>query len=124
LACAAAIAAIKTTVDEGLVHRSAELGSKLLSDLQAMASKYPGIIREVRGKGLLAGIEFDLDDFAALVIGACGRRKLLVAYSLNNPKVIRIEPPLIITPAEIERAIGILDESISETADMVNELGM
>jgi putrescine aminotransferase len=119
LACAAAIAAIKTTIDEGLCERSATLGAKLLTSLQDVAGKYPEHIKEVRGKGLLAGIEFNLDDFAALIITACGRRQLLVAYSLNNPKVIRIEPPLIIDESELDRAVGIIDESIAEIARMI-----
>lgn len=122
LACVAAIAAIRTTIEEDLVNRSATLGDKLLSSLSKMAEKYPGVIKEVRGKGLLAGIEFELDDFAALVIGSCGRRKLLVAYSLNNPNVIRIEPPLIISPEELDRAIAIIDESIAETVELVAEM--
>lgn len=119
LACAAAIAAITTTIDEGLCDRSATLGDKLLASLKEIAAKHPEHIKEVRGKGLLAGIEFNLDDFAALVITACGRQQLLVAYSLNNPKVIRIEPPLIIEEAELDRAIGIIDKSITEIAAII-----
>lgn len=122
LACAAAIAAIQTTIDEDLVDRSAWLGEKLLSELSKIAARYPKVIKEVRGKGLLAGIEFTVDDFAALVITVCGKHKLLVAYSLNNPKVIRIEPPLIITPDELDRAIEIIDLAISETASLVSGL--
>ncbi|MEN6371239.1 MAG: aminotransferase class III-fold pyridoxal phosphate-dependent enzyme [Armatimonadota bacterium] len=120
LACAASIAAIKTTIDEGLVDRSAKLGDKLLSELRKIAAKHPDYIKEVRGKGLLAGIEFAVDDFASLVITVCGKHNLLVAYSLNNPKVIRIEPPLIITPEELDRAIGIIDLAITETAALVS----
>jgi putrescine aminotransferase len=65
LACVAAIAAIKTTIEENLVERSAVLGERMLSGLREVAAKYPEIIKEARGKGLLAGIEFNLDDFAA-----------------------------------------------------------
>jgi putrescine aminotransferase len=119
LACAAAIAAIRTTIDEGLVNRSAELGDRLLSKLGDIAAKHPDYIKEVRGKGLLAGIEFTVDDFAALAITVCGKHNLLVAYSLNNPRVIRIEPPLIITPAELDRAIEIIDLAITETAALI-----
>lgn len=122
LACAAALAAIKTTIDENLVNRSAELGTKLLSKLQEMTARYPEHIHEVRGKGLLAGIEFELDDFAALVITACGRHRLLVAYSLNNPKVIRIEPPLIISEEELNRAVQIIGQAIEETAAIVAQM--
>jgi len=122
LACAAAIAAINTTIEEGLVERSAQLGEKLLSGLKSVQSQYPEMIKEVRGKGLLAGIEFAEDDIAALVIAGCGRRDLLAAYSLNNPKVVRIEPPLIIDESELNLAVDIIAESVAETAEMIKGL--
>jgi len=119
LACAAVIAAIKTTIEEGLVERSAQLGEKLLSKLKTLQTQYPKLIKDVRGKGLLAGVEFEEDDFAALVIAGCGRRDVLAAYSLNNPKVVRIEPPLIIEESELDRAIDAIGESVAETAEML-----
>lgn len=119
LACAAVIAAIETTVEEGLVERSAKLGEKLLAGLKDLHGKYPNAVKEVRGKGLLAGVEFEHEDFAALVIAGCGRRDVLVAYSLNNPKVIRIEPPLIIEEYELNRAIEAVSEAVAETAEML-----
>jgi putrescine aminotransferase len=122
LACAAIIAAIKTTIEEGLVERSRVLGEKLLSGLRDVQKRYPWIIKEVRGKGLLAGIEFAEDDIAALVITGCGRRDLLAAYSLNNPKVVRVEPPLIISESELDRAISLLAESVAETGAMLEDV--
>lgn len=119
LACAAVIAAIRTTIEEGLVERSAVLGQKLLNGLKSLKEQYPNSIKEVRGKGLLAGIEFEHEDFAALVIAGCGRRDLLVAYSLNNPKVIRVEPPLIISEEELSRATTFIGEAVAETAEML-----
>ncbi|MGI6295938.1 MAG: aspartate aminotransferase family protein [Armatimonadota bacterium] len=119
LACAAIIAAIKTTIEEGLVERSRVMGEKLLSGLQTVRAKYPWMIKEVRGMGLLAGIEFAEEDIAALVIAGCGRRDLLAAYSLNNPKVVRIEPPLIIPEPELDRAIQIIAEAVEETGAMI-----
>jgi len=119
LACSAVIAAIKTTIEEGLVERSATLGKKLLDGLKSIQGQYPSVVKEVRGKGLLAGVEFDHEDFAALVIAGCGRRDVLVAYSLNNPKVIRLEPPLIIEESELNRAIDAVGEAVAETAEML-----
>jgi len=119
LACAAAIAAIRTTIDEGLVERSRTLGARMLARLKDMASRFPDVIRDVRGLGLLAGIEFAEEDIATLVIAGCSRRRLLVAYSLNNPKVIRIEPPLVILEQELEMAISAIEESVAETRDML-----
>jgi putrescine aminotransferase len=119
IACAAVIAAIKTTIEEGLVERSAKLGDVLLDGLKSVQAKYPDVVKDVRGKGLLAGVEFAEDDFAALVIAGCGRRDLLAAYSLNNPKVVRIEPPLVIPESELDRAISLIGEAIAETAEML-----
>ncbi len=119
LACSAVIAAIKTTIEEGLVERSATLGKVLLEGLQSIQKQYPNVVKEVRGKGLLAGVEFDHEDFAALVIAGCGRRDVLVAYSLNNPKVIRLEPPLIIEESELKRAIDAVGEAVAETSEML-----
>ena len=123
LACAAVIAAIRTTIEEGLVERSRILGEKLLSGLKNVQKRYPWMIKEVRGKGLLAGIEFAEDDIAALVITGCGRGDLLAAYSLNNPKVVRVEPPLVIEESELDRAISIIDEAVAETGAMLESVG-
>lgn len=122
VACAAIIAAIKTTIEEGLVERSRVLGEKLIAGLREVQECYPSIIKEVRGKGLLAGIEFAEDDIAALVITGCGRRDLLAAYSLNNPKVVRVEPPLIISESELDTAISIIAESVAETGAILDEI--
>jgi len=123
LACAAAIAAINTTIEEGLVERSARLGEKLLSGLKSVQAQCPDVIKEVRGLGLLAGIEFAEDDVAALVIAGCGRRDLLASYSLNNPKVVRVEPPLIIEESDLDLAVGIIGEAVAETAEMLSGIG-
>jgi len=123
LACAAAIAAINTTIEEGLVERSARLGEKLLSGLKSVQAQCPDMVKEVRGLGLLAGIEFAEDDVAALVIAGCGRRDLLAAYSLNNPKVVRVEPPLIIEESDLDLAVGIIGEAVAETAEMLSGIG-
>ncbi len=123
LACAAAIAAIDTTIRLDLPRRSAEMGDYLLERLREMASRHPGLVRDVRGLGLLAGVEFCSEDVAKLVIASCASEKLLVAYSLNNPTVIRIEPPLIIERELLDRALQILEEAIEGTAALLESIG-
>lgn len=68
---------------------------------------------------MLAGVEFRSDDVAKLVIAGCAREGLLVAYSLNNPLVIRIEPPLVIEEALLDRALGIFEQSVRGTVEML-----
>lgn len=122
LACAAAVAAIKATERLGLPERSRTLGEHLLERLRLTQQAHPDLIRDVRGLGLLAGVEFASDDAAKLVIASCARAGLLVAYSLNNPLVIRIEPPLIIETDMLDRAMDIFEQSVAETASMLEAM--
>ena len=122
LACAAAYAAIRVAVEEELPARAAKLGSHALSRLQEVAARQPGMISEVRGRGLLIGISLAHEDIAGLVIAGLVQRRILAAYTLNNPTVIRIEPPLVIAPADLDRAIAALEESLAQTAELLGDL--
>ncbi|MBQ0106078.1 MAG: aminotransferase class III-fold pyridoxal phosphate-dependent enzyme [Armatimonadetes bacterium] len=122
LACAAVMAAIKETKRLNAVEEGARKGEKMLAGLKKLKEKYPDWIKDVRGLGMVAGLEFEDDDIGSLLIASCGKRDLLVAYSLNNPKVIRIEPPLIIPDEEIDRMLSILDEALAETFDLIKDL--
>ncbi|MCC2668210.1 MAG: patA 3 [Armatimonadetes bacterium] len=119
LACAAGIAAIRAIIDEKLPERAAELGEYFLEQLREVQAQFPQAIREVRGKGLLLGLEFFDEDIAGLTIAGVARRRLVVAYYLSNPKVFRFEPPLIVTREQIDHAIAIFRESLEETLELV-----
>ncbi len=115
MACAAGIAAIRVFREEGLADRAAELGEYFLARLRELQSEFPAAIKEVRGKGLLLGLEFNDEDIAGLTIASVARRRVVVAYYLSNPRVFRFEPPLIVTRAQIDHAIGVFRESLGET---------
>ena len=121
LACVAALAAIEATLEEHLPQRAAELGTMLLSGLGAVADKYPGVITEVRGKGLLVGVEFRERDIAALVIAGFAQQHILAAYTLNNPCVIRFEPPLIITREQVARVLDAFDTAVAGVMELLEE---
>jgi putrescine aminotransferase len=114
LACAAGIAAIQVIRDERLPERAADLGVYFLSRLQAVQQEFPSIIREVRGKGLLIGLEFFEEDIAGLAIAGMARRRVIVAYYLSNPRVFRFEPPLIVERAQIDRAVDSFRDALTE----------
>lgn len=122
MACAAGIAAIQAIRDENLSERSAELGDYFLQQLRGLQEEFPTAIREVRGKGLLLGLEFFDEDVAGLTIAAVARRRLVVAYYLSNPRVFRFEPPLIVTREQIDRAVSVFRESIQETLLLVESV--
>lgn len=105
LACAAAIAAFNVLIEENLPARSAELGDYMLGRLRNAAAEFPELVMEIRGKGLLIGIEFQSDEIGYEVSKAMFDSGVLVAGTLINAKTIRIEPPLTITYKEADRVI-------------------
>lgn len=121
LACAAGIAALEVTLEENLCQRAEKLGERIMVGLKGAC---PDMVAEVRGKGLMIGVEFSRDEVGELVIAQMVKRGLIAAYTLNNPKVIRLEPPLIITEEQADRAVEIVKESIQETADLLVALGV
>jgi putrescine aminotransferase len=114
LACRAAIATLDVLVEEGLAARAEELGARFLERLRAVQARHPAIIRAVRGRGLMIGVEFTHGDYALLVSAEAGRRGVITFYTLNKPEVIRIEPPLVITADLIDRATDGIEGAVAE----------
>lgn len=122
LACAAATAAMAAAAEEKLPQRAAELGEYALGRLQAIAANSQGYVAEVRGRGLLLGVQFAHDDIAGLVIAGLVQQRVLAAYTLNNPSVIRLEPPLVIERAQLDQALAALESAIAQTAGLLGEM--
>lgn len=116
LACAAGIAALEVIKEEGLVERAKTVGSRLKKGLEGIKSD---LVSDVRGEGLMLGIEFALDEVGELTIAQIVKRGMIAAYTLNNPRVIRIEPPLTLTNEQADEAVAILTEAINETKEVL-----
>lgn len=119
LACAAGLATLETIEREGLVENSQRVGEKLLRGLRQVQAEYPDFIQEVRGRGLMIGVEFHEADFGELTITNMIQRGVIAAYTLNNPKVIRMEPPLIMTERDAEFALQVFAESVVVARELV-----
>jgi putrescine aminotransferase len=119
LACAAGLAGLRVIEEEGLVARSEQVGALMAQGFRDVAAKYPDMIGEVRGKGLMIGLEFTMDEVGELVVAQLLKRGVCVAYALNNPRVLRFEPPLIITEAQVQEAAEALDGSLAETTELL-----
>jgi putrescine aminotransferase len=122
LACTAALAGLDVLKSENLVERSRILGEQLLAGLKQVGNRHHGLISEVRGKGLMVGLEFSEDEVGELVVAQLLKRGVCVAYALNNPRVLRFEPPLIITESQIEIVVKAVDDSLVETGDLLSML--
>jgi putrescine aminotransferase len=114
LACAAGIAAIHVTLEEDLVGQAYKKGRYLLGELMALQMRYDRVLRKAQGKGLLLGLEFENTEIGYKVVANLFKRGVLVAGTLTNSRVVRIEPALNISDALIDEVLEILEETLKE----------
>jgi predicted acetylornithine/succinylornithine family transaminase len=112
LACRAALVFLEELVDNGLMTHVARVGAILEQELRAIAGRHP-MIREVRGAGLMWGL--DLDRPAAPVVEAALAAGLLV--NRTSETVVRLLPPYVITPAEIAEGVALLERAIGSVEE-------
>lgn len=105
-AFAAACATIDVIREEGLVERSRDMGAYLLQQIREVARSYPDVVTDVRGRGLMVAMDFVEKGHGGIVLAAMLDQKILVGFSFNNPQTIRLEPPLVISKAEVDRAVS------------------
>ena len=117
MATTAAAATIQTLQEENLVPRSKEMGEYFRAGLKQLQELFPNIIRDVRGRGLLIGVEIVDAKVGESLAARMFERNVLVAYTLNKPEVIRIEPPLIITRELIDTALECFEDSLREVSN-------
>lgn len=120
LACRACLAALAEIRRLDVPALAAQRGAELLDGCRAVAHQHGQLISHVRGRGLLVGIEFADPDIAGLVIAGLAQRGILAAYGLNNPSVLRFEPPAIITTQEIEQVCTVLEEAVAHARQLLS----
>jgi putrescine aminotransferase len=123
LACAAALATLEVIEAENLTEAAKTKGVRLKAGLQDIANNQAELIGEVRGRGLMLGVEFREDEVGELVVAQLLKRGMFVAYTLNNRRVLRFEPPLNVTEAEIDAALDKFEAAVQETAELLATLG-
>lgn len=94
VASAAALAQISVLLEEDLAGQAAEKGEYLKQKLAIIQEKHPHILTDITGKGLLLGMVFENDDIGFQVVSGLFKRGILIAGTLNNSQVVRIEPAL------------------------------
>jgi putrescine aminotransferase len=131
LACAAGIASLQYIFDHDLIREAARKGEFLLAGLRRIAAKYPRVVKEVRGRGLMIGIEFHLADktlremvgnraAAREAIGGriasilMNKHNVQVMFTINNPIVIRMLPPLSVRRETMEYALRAFESACEE----------
>jgi len=122
LACASALAALDVIVKEDLCGRALKRGSQLLTGLRQVQEAHSKSLKEVRGLGLMIGVEFFVKDVAELTINFMVQRGIIAAYTLNNPNVIRFEPPLVVTEEQVDTAISAFAEAVTDAEAMLADV--
>ncbi|MBW2678259.1 MAG: aminotransferase class III-fold pyridoxal phosphate-dependent enzyme [Deltaproteobacteria bacterium] len=115
LACAVAIATIKLILENDIPNQIARKGDYMLAKLKVLRKKHT-ILLDVRGKGLLIGLEYPTPEIGRAVSEALLKRGVAIGRALNNPRVIRIEPPGVIRLKTIDTIVSKLDNAMSATA--------
>ena len=110
LAMTCAATTIEITQRDRLPQRAAELGGWFIGEL---SKRCGAVIREVRGRGMLIGLEAVTEERGIQLAEDLFRRDVLVAHTLNNPRVIRMEPPLNIEKSVLEEVLRRLDDALS-----------
>lgn len=119
IAAAAALAAIEATKAHDVVDTTRVLGERLLECLRAAAGgAAPGLVKEVRGKGLLLGVEFHDPGSSAEMMLHLIERGILVNHSANNPYVIRFTPPALLADDDVQ----VLESAITESFEQLGKL--
>ncbi len=115
LACAAGTATLQALTQDGLIDNAKNMGQKLLNGLEDLKSKHK-IIREIRGKGLMIGVELKFEIKDILMDGI--KNGLLLLYSGRN--ILRFLPPLVISENDVVKTLQILDELLANEENRRN----
>lgn len=115
-ACGVALAICRQIEQNDILTNVRERGEQLREGLRAIAQRYPHLVKEVRGWGLINGLELhaDIELTSAAVVKAAIDAGLLLVPA--GPKVVRFVPPLIVTAAEIDQALQIVDQTLKALA--------
>ncbi|WP_027400467.1 putrescine aminotransferase [Anaerovorax odorimutans] len=114
LACSAAISTIAYMLENDIPGMAKEKGDYIMGKLEELKKKYPTVLKEYRGAGLLICMEFPEAEVGYAVTKGLFDRHVMVAGTLVNAKTVRIEPPAVLTYESIDKVVKCLDESIAD----------
>ena len=115
LSCAAGTATLQALTQDGLIDNAEKMGELFRDGLERLKEKHT-IIREIRGKGLMIGIELKFEVKNILIEGI--EKNLLLLYSGRN--ILRLLPPLVISEEDVTKSLEILDELLTNEENRRN----
>jgi putrescine aminotransferase len=122
LACAAALAAMDVLEEDNLIDNARVRGMQLLDGARAIRDEFPQVIAAVRGLGLMAGVELRHEGYGGWIIPEMLKAGVTAAWTLNLQRVIRLEPPLIVTEDEVSQALAALRAGVATAYEKLGQL--
>ena len=113
LACSAALATIKYMLENDIPGQCKEKGDYFMAKLNELKEKYPTVLKEIRGAGLLICMEFPEAEVGYAVTKGLFDRHVMTAGTLVNARTVRIEPPATLSYEHIDEVLAKLDASIA-----------
>ena len=114
LACAAALGAINYMIKYDIPKQAKEKGEYLIAGLNKLQQKYPTVIKEVRGLGLMIGVEFPKSEIGYEVAKGLFSRRVMTAGTLNNATTIRFEPAATTSYEDFDKVLLRMDEALAD----------
>jgi acetylornithine/succinyldiaminopimelate/putrescine aminotransferase len=115
VSCAAGLASLKIIQRDKLVERSRQVGDQIQLRLKELQKKYPVIV-DVRGKGLMIGLEFTTPELTKSIVGRAQELGVILSWSIYSGGTVRVAPPLNVLPEEVERALSIIEQAIMDVS--------
>ncbi len=122
IACAAALAAMDVLEEDHLAENARARGEQLLEGARTIARDFPMVVREARGLGLLVGVELTHEGYGGWIIPEMLKAGVTAAWTLNQQRVIRLEPPLIVSKEEVDIALAALRAGVAAAAEKLGRL--
>lgn len=119
LSCSAATALLDILTETRAVYEVRDKGDYLLRHLQTFLRIYPSVVKDVRGRGLLTGIELIHQGAAEVVMTQLLEQNILAAFARNNTSVIKFQPPYIITYQELDYLIAAMEKAIKHAEELL-----
>jgi putrescine aminotransferase len=98
--------------EENLLQNARDRGAELVAGMNALREKYPHLVKEVRGRGLLAALEMQREEDTPPFVGKVNELGAVVCWTVNSGTTVRVSPPLVITREQVGRALDIFAQAL------------
>lgn len=113
LGCAVGLATIDYVLSEDLPAKAAAMGERFMAGFATLQHRHPETLREFRGRGLMLGLQYGDDSLGPRMSYQLAQHGVIALYTGNNPSVMRLQPSLVIEPAEVDLVLQALDDSMT-----------